>query len=100
MQCDARFIGREVSVKTEDEKGVPVSFVLEKQEHKIAEILESWPDYGFGRKVSGQTKWWQRHHRFYYKVKTDTGETYEIYSDRKVSTRSRTTRKWYASRKY
>ncbi|MBN2240130.1 MAG: hypothetical protein JW712_10180 [Dehalococcoidales bacterium] len=97
---DSHFIGKEVQVATTGVRNIPVSFVLDNRKYSIVEITESWPDYGFGRKISGKTKWWQRHHRFYYRVKTDTGEVYEIYSDRQMSIKKNGSRKWYASRKY
>ncbi len=95
----SQFVGKEITVQTSGELSRPVSFRLDKQEYRIVEITESWPDYGFGRSVTGQKRWWQRHHRNYFRVRTETGELFEIYYDRGVNKKHPEFRKWYASRK-
>jgi hypothetical protein len=94
-----KFIGKEITVQVEGELNQPVSFLLDKLEYKIIEITESWPDYGFGGNQTGKKKWWQRHHRNYYRVKTTNGDIFEIYYDRGVNKKHPEFRRWYASRK-
>jgi len=43
-------------------------------------------------------KWWQRHHRNYYRVRTSQGEVFEIYYDRGTSLKHPEYRKWYLHR--
>jgi len=91
-----RFFGKKIEVETSgSEVSVPVSFRLEGREYQITEVLESWPDYGFGRSVTGRKGWRQRHHRTYYRVKTTGGEVYEIYYDRGTSLSHPELKKWY-----
>jgi len=94
-----RFFGKEIKVTTSGEVKAPASFELDGEEHVIAEVLESWPDRGFGRIVLPQRKWLQRHHRNYYRVKTTDGELYEIYYDRGVSLKNPEYKKWYVTRR-
>ena len=93
-----RFFGQQIEVNTGGYIKVPLSFRLDAREYFIAEILESWPDYGFGRSTLGRKRWWQRHHRNYYRVKTTDGEVYEIYHDRGTSLSHPELKKWYLSR--
>jgi len=95
----SQFVGKEITVKTAGELNQPVSFCLDKRDYRIAEILESWPDYGFGSSTVGKKRWWQRHHRNYYRVKTEAGDIYEIYYDRGVNKKHPEYRIWYASKK-
>ena len=93
-----QFISRQIKVITGGEVKVPTSFRLGKQEYIIAEILESWPDYGFGISALRRKRWWQRHHRNYYRVKATTGEIFEIYYDRGTSLSHQEMKKWFLSR--
>ncbi len=43
-----QFFGREIKVTTSGEVKVPASFRLDDQEYVISDIIEAWPDYGFG----------------------------------------------------
>ena len=95
----SQFIGKEITVQVAGELNQPASFRLDKQEYLIAEITESWPDYGFGRSITGRKRWWQRHHRNYYRVRTTADELFEIYYDRGVNKKNPHYRKWYVSRK-
>lgn len=94
-----QFIGKEIKVAVEGEVQSPVSFRLDGREYKITEIINEWSDHGFGKSVTGKRKWWQRHHRNYYRVKTDSVDIFEIYFDRGVNNRYPERRKWFASRK-
>lgn len=79
------FFGREIQVITSGEVKIPVSFHLADREYVISEIVREWQDHGFGNSVARRkNKWWQRHHRNYYLVKTTDGELFEIYYDRGI----------------
>ena len=92
------FFGRQIEVTTGGDVRVPVSFRLDEYEYVIAEILESWPDHGFGKSSAGRKRWWQRHHRNYFRVKTNEGEIYEIYYDRGTSLSHPELKKWFLTR--
>ena len=94
-----RFFGRQIEVTTGGNIKTPVSFRLDDREYIISEILESWPDYGFGRSAAGRKRWWQRHHRNYYRIKTIDGDVYEIYYDRGTSLDHPELKKWYLTRR-
>ncbi len=98
-----QFIGKDIQVTTNGEIRNPVSFVLEGREYTIAEILEAWPDSGFGRipasRRNGRHKWWQRRHRNYYRVRTTDDEIYEIYYDRGTSLDHPQYKKWFLTRR-
>ena len=93
-----QFIGREIEVTVSGEVKMPAAFRLGEQEYVIAEILEDWSDYGFGKSATGRKRWWQRHHRNYYRVKTATGEIFEIYYDRDTSLSHPELKKWFLTR--
>ena len=94
----AQFFGREIEVTVSGEVKVPVSFRLGELEYVITEILESWPDYGFGSNTLRRKRWWQRHHRNYYRVKTTGGEIFEIYYDRGTNLSRPEFKKWILHR--
>ena len=91
-------MGQQIDVTTEGEIKTPVSFVFNKREYMITEVLEFWPDWGYGASTTGK-HWRQRHHRNYYRVKTTDGEIYEIYYDRGVSKLHSEFQKWYITQK-
>ncbi|MEE8443440.1 MAG: DUF6504 family protein [Dehalococcoidia bacterium] len=93
-----RFFGQEIQVEVAGDVRQPVSFRLERKDHAITEILNVWPDYGFGNSPPQRKKWWQRHHRNYYRVCTAQGDVFEIYYDRGVSPKNPKYKKWYVSR--
>lgn len=72
----------------------PVSFCWQGKEYTILEIWAEWQDAGFGPIKPGRGKWWQRRHRNYYRVVTDTTEIFEIYLDRRKQRKQ-----WYLYRK-
>ena len=94
-----RYFGRKIEVVTGGEVKVPVSFRLDDRDYVITEVLESWPDYGFGKSAAGRKRWWQRHHRNYYRVKTANGEVYEIYYDRGISLKHPELKKWFLTQR-
>ena len=93
------FFGRQIEVITSGDVKVPLSFRLDDREYEIAEVLESWPDHDFGNSSSGRKRWWQRHHRNYYRVKTSGGEAYEIYYDRGTNLSHPELKKWFLTRR-
>jgi hypothetical protein len=42
------FFAKQIEVTTGGDVRVPVSFRLEGREHIITEIVEYWPDHGYG----------------------------------------------------
>ena len=93
-----QFIGQDIEVTVSGEVKTPVSFKLGKREYIISEIIDYWPDYGFGRIHTGRKRWWQRRHRNYYHVKTTEGEIYEIYYDRGINLKNPEHKKWFLTR--
>ena len=93
-----QFFGREIDVTVSGEVRVPVSFRLGAQEYAVSEIIEAWPDHGFGRNPSRRKRWWQRHHRNYYRVRTTGGEVFEIYYDRGTNLKHPEYKKWFVHR--
>jgi len=94
-----QFFGRQIEVTTGGEVKVPKSFVFDKQEYVISEIITAWYDHGFGSSNLRRKKWWQRHHRNYYRVKTTEGGIFEIYYDRGTSLKHPEYKKWFLYRK-
>ncbi len=92
------FFGKQIEVTVEGELRQPASFRLDDAQHRIGEILRFWSDHGFGDAMRARPRWWQRHHRNYYLVKTEDGEVFEIYHDRGVSLKNPRYRKWYVTR--
>lgn len=95
----SNFIGQEIEVTTSGEVKLPVSFRLDDREYFIAEILEQWPDHGYGKQPPKRKKWYHRRHRNYYRVKTTEGEVYEIYYDRGTKLTHPELKKWFLTRK-
>ena len=93
-----QFFGREITVTTSGEVKVPVSFRLDEREYVISDIIEAWPDYGFGQSPLRHRKWWLRRHRNYYRVKTTQGDIFEIYYDRGTSLKHPERKKWFLHR--
>jgi hypothetical protein len=93
-----RYFGKEIKVVTGEGVKVPLSFSFEGREYPVKEVLEFWPDAGFG---FGETNknWRTRHHRSYYRVKTADGEIYEMYYDRGTNLKHPEFRKWYLTQR-
>ncbi len=95
MPGTGHFIGAEVEVTMGGGPVLmPVSFRWEGHEHRVAEVLTHWFDYGFGTDPRPNPKWWQRRHRNYYRVRTEDGSTYELYFDRGANLKHPERRKW------
>lgn len=93
-----QFFGKEIEVTVSGEVNFPTSFRLGDREYVVSEIIEAWPDYGFGRSHLRRKRWWQRRHRNYYRVKTTEGEVFEIYYDRGTSLEYAERKKWFLYR--
>lgn len=94
-----RFFGQQISVEQDSNSRQPLSFAFKDETHNIAQIMTSWHDYGFpndGRKHT----WRQRHHRNYYRVRTDDGRHFEIYYDRGVSMDNPHYMRWYVTEEF
>lgn len=76
-----KFIGQSIDVTTDGEVKEPVSFTWKGRDYDIEEILLSWMDWGFPQSAS-QRDWRNRRHRNYYRVRTTSGQIFEIYHDR------------------
>jgi hypothetical protein len=94
-----RFLARRIEVTTGGDIKVPVSFKLDDREYVIAEVLESWPDHGYGNQPLKRKKWYHRRHRNYFRVKTTEGDVYEIYHDRGTKLTHPELKKWYLTRR-
>ncbi len=93
-----RFFAKRIEVTTGGEVKAPVSFTLDGREYVVKEVLEFWPDSGFGSSETSKT-WRTRHHRSYYRVKTTEGEVYEMYYDRGTNLKHPEYRRWYLTQK-
>lgn len=98
MAMPERFFGKEIKVVTSEGVKTPVSFTLDGRQHIVLEVLEFWPDYGFG---AGETSrnWKTRRHRSYYRVITLEGEVYEMYFDRGTNLKHPEFRKWFLTQR-
>ncbi len=72
----AEFIDEEIEVRLAGKPGLPEAFVWRGTEYEIVEVLE------VRRILDLRTAWWRRRHRDYYVVRTDSGETFELYHHR------------------
>ena len=70
------FIGDEVEVHFARKPGPPTSFTWRQAEFTITRIIS------MQRALDFRKRWWQRRHRDYYEVETDSGETFKLYFNR------------------
>ncbi|HEX9750928.1 MAG TPA: DUF6504 family protein [candidate division Zixibacteria bacterium] len=90
-----KFVGERITVTTQGEIPAPVTFRWNKSVFTVAEIIVSWFDWGFPAGAM-QRDWKTRRHRRYYRVRTDSGDIFEIYFDRKTPSG---TGEWYLYQK-
>jgi len=76
MGKSSRFIDEEIEVRFAQKPGPPTSFLWRGQEYGIVEVEMAY------RRLDFKRAWWQRRHRDYYRVKTETGQAFEIYFNR------------------
>ncbi|MBI4337067.1 MAG: hypothetical protein HY683_04470 [Chloroflexi bacterium] len=91
-----RFLGQEVEVTAGGLLSEPLAFRLKGREHRVAQVLATWADYGYPSERLSYRRWWMRRHRTYYRVRTTDGEVYELYLDR--GTRLEARRRWFLTR--
>jgi hypothetical protein len=73
------FVGREVEVSLSDDAvPLPLAFKLGPREYKVAEQLATWEDRGAPPRGRA---WQPQQRRRYYRVRTDSGDIYELYAD-------------------
>jgi len=72
----SRFIDEEIEVRFAQELGPPTSFIWHGREYGILKIEKTY------RRLDFKKAWWRRRHRDYYRMKTDTGQVFEIYFHR------------------
>jgi len=69
MDSESRFIDEEIEVRFAQKPGPPTSFVWQGREYEIVEIEQQY------RRLDFKRAWWSR-------VRTDTGQVFEIYYHR------------------
>ncbi|MBI4267023.1 MAG: hypothetical protein HY668_01480 [Chloroflexi bacterium] len=94
-----QFFSKEIEVTVAGDIKVPVAFSLDGRQYEISEIVDSWHDYGYGKAPLRRKRWWHRHHRTYYRVKTAGGQVFEIYHDRGTSLEQARRGKWFLYRR-
>ena len=92
------FVGREIEVRmSEGDSPAPVAFSLGEREFKVAEQLATWQDHAFAATGRGGRNWRQPQQRWFFRVRADDGEVYELYVDWSPGRRRRAAR-WYLHR--
>jgi hypothetical protein len=94
---EAGAAGELVSEEIEVERDglTPLAFIWRDQRYEVAEVLRMWFDTKFGPTTSRIRRgWWERRHRTYYRLRTATGERFDIYWDR-----SSIGRRWFLYRR-
>jgi hypothetical protein len=76
------FFSDEIEVTRDDKTRSPISFTWRGKEYRIKEVIAFWPDFSHSESGSKRKTWWQRRHRNYYRVLTESEEIFEIYLDR------------------
>ncbi|HEY3398728.1 MAG TPA: DUF6504 family protein [Armatimonadota bacterium] len=73
----------------------PRAFVWRGQRYEVVRLLELWTDAGRADRSARRHGWWERHHRNYFRVETQGGETWDLYLDRSGGRRM-----WFVSRRW
>lgn len=76
------FLCEPIEVETGETLHWPAAFSWRGKRYVVSEIIENWQDWGFGGSEFRKKRWWARHHRNYFVVRTDGGEVFKIYHDR------------------
>ena len=76
-----KFIGEKITVETTGTVKEPERFTWRETTYEIVEIVMNWQDWGFSAGAK-KRDWMARRHRNYFRVRTDSGEVFEIYHDR------------------
>ncbi len=93
-----RYFGKEIEVESREGVKAPQAFTLDGKKHLVKEVLEFWPDTGYGTAETSKN-WRTRHHRSYYRVETIDGEVYEMYFDHSSNVRHAEYRRWYVTQR-
>jgi hypothetical protein len=78
-----QFLSEKIKVIIDKARRTPASFIRNKKEYIISEVIAVWHDWGFSEGAPKGRNWRLRHHRNYYRVQTTEDEVFEIYLDRK-----------------
>ncbi|MGB2698463.1 MAG: DUF6504 family protein [Candidatus Zixiibacteriota bacterium] len=78
------FFSDKIDVQRDDKTKDPACFCWKDKEYKIKEVLSSWSDWKFSAGAPKRKNWRLRHHRVYYRIKTEDNQVFEIYLDRKT----------------
>ena len=76
------FIDEEIVITLSDNPFRPAGFSWRGANFPIRWVLDVRFDYGWGPLRYSPKRWWQRRHRTYYRVQTESGERFELYNDR------------------
>ena len=86
-----------IEVELEEEAPVlpgPKAFTWSGQRYVVVRTLRVWQDASFPDRLRRRHRWWERRHRNYFRVQTESGETWDLYLDRGGG------RQWYLSRRW
>jgi len=75
------FIGEKISVDVTGTVKQPTRFTWRGVDYEIVEIIQNWQDWGFSAGAQSRN-WMTRRHRNYFRVRTGSGEIFELYLDR------------------
>jgi len=73
----------------------PKTFVWREQRYVVERIIKMWSDSSRPDQRRRKHGWWERRHRDYFRVQTESGEVWDIYRDRGGRRRL-----WYLSRRW
>ncbi len=74
----ARFMDREIEVEAaEDAPRRPVAFKVGGRRYVVAAVVSTWDDEAPG----AARDWRQRHHRTFYRLRTEEGDLFDVYYD-------------------
>ena len=76
-----RFIGKPLKEVRQEVGGCPVSFSWNGREYRVAELVKQWQDFDYSP-LAPRRDWRTRRHRNYYRVRTESGERFELTCDR------------------
>jgi len=74
----SRFMDREIEVEAaEDAPRRPAAFKIGGRRYVVADVLNTWDDEAPG----AARDWRQRHHRTFYRLRTEEGDLFDVYYD-------------------
>jgi len=95
-------LGKEISVTlSEGEVRLPQRFKLAGREYQVVEVLSTWQDHGYSGLAAPRRGWQGGSERQFYRLRTASGETFEIYLETPTGRRGRAQKaRWYAWRRF